>query len=91
MHGMRDIITVSPGSTIQLTTRFDAEELWTEANANQLELAILNLAINARDAMPGDGQPDVQVGLRMAPAPRLRTAAMSSPGSAIPARAFRGT
>ncbi|WP_074265369.1 MULTISPECIES: ATP-binding protein [Paraburkholderia] len=71
LHGMRDIITVSLGSTIQFTTHFDAEEFWTEADANQLELAILNLAINARDAMPGGGKLDVQVGLRTAPDPTL--------------------
>jgi signal transduction histidine kinase len=71
LHGMRDIITVSLGSTIQFITHFDAEELWTEADANQLELAILNLAINARDAMPGGGKLDVRVGLHMAPDPTL--------------------
>jgi signal transduction histidine kinase len=71
LQGMRDIITVSLGSTIQFITQFDAEELWTEADANQLELAILNLAINARDAMPGGGSLTVRVGRRMAPDPTL--------------------
>ncbi len=65
LQGMRDIITVSLGSTIQFITQFDAEELWTEADANQLELAILNLAINARDAMPGGGTLTVRVGRRI--------------------------
>ena len=52
LQGMRDIITVSLGSSIRYTNEFDGEEMWTQADANQLELAILNLAINARDAMP---------------------------------------
>lgn len=67
LQGMRDIITVSLGSTIQFVTRFDDAQLWTRADANQLELAILNLAINARDAMPGGGTLEVRVGQRMAP------------------------
>jgi signal transduction histidine kinase len=85
LQGMRDIITVSLGSTIQFITQFDAEELWTEADANQLELAILNLAINARDAMPGGGSLTVRVG------PRSQTASTSWPNSATPAQAFRPT
>ncbi len=89
LHGMRDIITVSLGSTIQFITHFDAEELWTEADANQLELAILNLAINARDAMPGGGKLDVRVGLRAAPDPTLAdgsyvVAEFSDTGTGIP-------
>jgi signal transduction histidine kinase len=90
LQGMRDIITVSLGSTIQFITQFDAEELWTEADANQLELAILNLAINARDAMPGGGSLTVRVGRRMAPDPTLAdgqyvVAEFSDTGSGIPA------
>ena len=90
LQGMRDIITVSLGSTIQFITNFDAEALWTEADANQLELAILNLAINARDAMPGGGTLTVHVSRRMAPDPTLAdgqyvVAEFSDTGSGIPA------
>ncbi|CAH2802743.1 MAG: Sensory box sensor histidine kinase/response regulator (EC [uncultured Paraburkholderia sp.] len=67
LQGMRDIITVSLGSGISYSNEFESDEMWTQADANQLELAVLNLAINARDAMPGGGQLSVRVKERPAP------------------------
>jgi signal transduction histidine kinase len=45
--------TLGPG--IRLVVETPADDALVEADANQLELAILNLAINARDAMPEGG------------------------------------
>src|SRR5271165_145497 len=43
------------GSDVQLTFQNDAARSWMLAESAQLEQVIANLAINARDAMPGGG------------------------------------
>ena len=53
--GMRDLLERSLGPTIHLETEFPDELRSVLIDANQLELAILNLAVNARDAMPQGG------------------------------------
>jgi DNA-binding response OmpR family regulator len=50
--GMRDLLTQSLGPTIELRTQLQEGLQHALADPNQLELAILNLAINSRDAMP---------------------------------------
>jgi signal transduction histidine kinase/FixJ family two-component response regulator len=61
IQGMIDLLERSLGPRIAL--RLDIPEGLPPArvDANQLELAILNLAINARDAMPDGGSIDISV------------------------------
>src|SRR5579872_2448466 len=53
---MVEMLGRSLGPTIEITTEFESDVPATQVDPNQLELAILNLALNARDAMPRGGR-----------------------------------
>ncbi|WP_198351177.1 MHYT domain-containing protein [Flavisphingomonas formosensis] len=55
VRGMADMLQRSLGPRIRVETHFPLSLRPAQADAHQLELAILNLAVNARDAMPNGG------------------------------------
>lgn len=57
--GMMDLLSRSLGPTIAVETDFPDDLKAAFADPNQLELAILNLAVNARDAMPAGGKIEI--------------------------------
>lgn len=49
------------GSRVQILTEFPDERCWIQADLAQFETALVNMAVNARDAMEGEGTLTVRV------------------------------
>jgi len=56
LSGMQGLLARTLGETVELRVAHGAASWRTMADPVQLELAVLNLAINARDAMPSGGK-----------------------------------
>ena len=68
LNGMRTMLDGSLGGAIEVQMQF-AEDVWpVEVDAGEMELAILNLCVNARDAMGGGGAIIISVENAHAPA-----------------------
>jgi signal transduction histidine kinase/ActR/RegA family two-component response regulator len=55
VHGMEELLKRAVGQGIEFSGEFPADLPPLLVDANQLELALLNVALNARDAMPNGG------------------------------------
>ena len=53
---MDDLLARTLGPKVELVLDFDRERVTVVSDATQLELAVMNLAVNARDAMPEGGR-----------------------------------
>lgn len=83
LEDMAAILRRLIGEQIELTTEIDPGTGWIHADLGQLEQVILNLVVNARDAMPGGGRLSLatrcvelakksEPGLGLAPGPYVR-------------------
>lgn len=63
IDGMNELVSQSIGANIVIKTALDPALPAAMGDINQLELAILNLSINARDAMPNGGTLTISTGL----------------------------
>jgi signal transduction histidine kinase/ActR/RegA family two-component response regulator len=55
VHGMEELLKRAVGHGIEFSSEFSKDLPPVLVDANQLELALLNVALNARDAMQGGG------------------------------------
>lgn len=56
LSGMKDLLEISVGSAIEVELQLCDEPASVVLDPGQLEMAVLNLAVNARDAMPEGGR-----------------------------------
>ncbi|MGA0605466.1 PAS domain S-box protein [Phenylobacterium sp. VNQ135] len=71
IEAIREMLSTVVGSRIVLTTRTDCEVCYVEADPTQFDTAIVNMAVNARDAMNGAGELTISVSPATA-VPRVR-------------------
>jgi PAS domain S-box-containing protein len=55
IDALRNVLSKSLGSAIQLTTSIDPAVWPVEVDSSEFELALVNIAVNSRDAMPDGG------------------------------------
>ncbi len=68
--GMKDLLEISVGSGIEVEFDLCEEDATVMLDASQLEMAVLNLAVNSRDAMPEGGKLKISTGTRFLDADR---------------------
>lgn len=67
VRGMTDMLQRSLGPMVRVETHFPLRLPLAKVDAHQLEMALLNLAVNARDAMPDGGLLDITASEEMTP------------------------
>ena len=63
IRGMTDLLDRTLGERIEVTTELSERACTVEADRTQLESAVLNIAVNARDAMPDGGRLAIRTAL----------------------------
>lgn len=74
VDGMAELLQRSLGPTVELEPAFAQAPAWVRTDPNQLEAALLNLAVNARDAMGGQGRIVMGADLQQVPPSNTRLA-----------------
>jgi signal transduction histidine kinase/ActR/RegA family two-component response regulator len=90
INGMKDLLEISVGSGVEVEFDLCEEDAAVVLDPSQLEMAILNLAVNSRDAMPEGGKVRICTGTRFLDADRdlpegdYVLVSVSDTGSGIP-------
>lgn len=55
VEAVTEMLRTVVGARVEITTQFQANDLYVHADLSQFETALINMAVNARDAMNGAG------------------------------------
>jgi len=83
VRGMSDLLRRSLGEQVQIETRLAGDLPATIVDPGQVENALLNLAVNARDAMPDGGQLIIETGQADIDADYVEAHAEAPPGTYV--------
>jgi signal transduction histidine kinase len=61
VRAIGDMLSALPASRIEIATNRPEETYWTNADPNQFDTALVNKAVNACDAMNGEGRLTIAV------------------------------
>jgi signal transduction histidine kinase len=61
LHDLRDLLKTAVGSSIDVELRAETTGQHIQANPGSFENAVINLCVNARDAMPNGGQISIEI------------------------------
>ncbi|HVJ32607.1 MAG TPA: response regulator [Terriglobia bacterium] len=78
--GLTDLLKRTLGEQITIEIALKAASPWVRSDENQLENALLNMAINSRDAMPDGGTFRIETGEEVLPRPGLVALSHLAPG-----------
>ncbi len=81
--GLQDLLGRTLGANIEISTHLAENLPQANIDPNQVESAILNLALNARDAMPGGGRLVIETSLRHLDSDYARAHPEVSPGDYV--------
>ncbi|RST30236.1 PAS domain S-box protein [Sphingomonas ginkgonis] len=85
IHGVADMLRSVLGSRIRLELELDCGTCFVEADVAQFEAALVNLAVNARDAMDGEGRIAIRLsGGDAGEEPSLVAVSVADSGCGIP-------
>ncbi|GJD93140.1 response regulator [Methylobacterium iners] len=71
VQAVTDMLRTIVGSRVQIVTALPQEPCFVEADVSQFETALINMAVNARDAMGGEGRLTIDV-VEVAAMPPIR-------------------
>ena len=79
VRALRDMMGTLTGSRVAIVTDLPESRCFINADASQFDTALVNMAVNARDAMDGEGQLTIRVrAVDSMPTMRARTATRGS-------------